>query len=188
MMRDANTRFVVKAMCFGIVIWWPALALATPDSNFEAAWAQLKTLAGTWDSHIVGEEEGRDIISYHVTSSGSVLIEEFIGNTPDGVRDMATVYHLDDRDLVATHYCGMGNQPRMKAVSYDPEVRVLRFDFWDITHLPDPSVYHTTNIELHFQDRDNIELRFLGTEAGVQESEWQVHRLRRLTSRDHRSD
>ena len=40
----------------------------------------------------------------------------------------------------------------------------------------------TANIELYFEDDDNVELRFRGTTAGV-EGEWAVHRLHRLTSR-----
>ena len=61
---------------------------------------------------------------------------------------------------------------------------MLRFDFWDVTHLPDPKAYYTTNIELYFEDDDNAELRFRGTTAGTL-GDWQVHRMRRLTSRPH---
>ena len=46
-----------------------------------------------------------------------------MGKTPGGVRAMATAYHFDEAQLVATHYCGAGNQPRMRAASYDPESR-----------------------------------------------------------------
>ena len=144
-MRHFSGNFTAKAMCLGIATSLSVLVQAAPGDDYEAAWAQLKNLAGTWDSHIVGGNGDRAIISYHLTSGGSVLFEEFIGPTPDGVRDMATAYHRDDKDLIATHYCGMGNQPRMKAASYDPDARLLRFDFWDVTHLPDPATYHTTN-------------------------------------------
>ena len=100
---------------------------------------------------------------------------------------MATAYHMDGDGMVATHYCGAGNQPRMRAVSWDPKAKLLRFDFWDITHLPDPKAYYTTNIELYFQDDDHVELRFRGTTAGS-EGEWQTHRMRRLTSRPYKRE
>ena len=29
--------------------------------------------------------------------------------------EMLTVYHMQGKDLVATHYCVLGNQPRLKA-------------------------------------------------------------------------
>jgi hypothetical protein len=173
-------------------LWFAvALALTAPGltraeaqstDDYQAAWEQLKKLSGTWDSHVVGQEDRQALISYHVTSGGSVVFEEFIGDTPDGVRDMATAYHMDVDDMVATHYCGAGNQPRMRSASYDPHTRVLRFDFWDITDLPDPQAYYTTNIELYFEDDDNVELRFRGVE-GAEQEDWQVHRLSRRTSR-----
>jgi hypothetical protein len=160
----------------------PNATMAQSTNDYQAAWEQLTRLAGTWDSYRVGREDSQRTISYHVTASGSVVFEEFLGDTPEGVREMATAYHLDVEDLVATHYCAAGNQPRMRAVRYDPETRVLRFDFWDVTHLADPDAYYTTNIELHFEDDNNVELRFRGTEAGVQ-GDWTLRRLRRLTTR-----
>lgn len=157
-------------------------AAADPTPDYDAAWAQLKRLAGTWDSHIVGREGRTSVISYHVTSNESVVFEEFLGEDPGDLRDMATAYHRDVDELVATHYCGARNQPRMRSVSYDPEERLLQFDFWDITNLPDPQAYYTTNIVLHFIDDDNAELRFRGTTDGTQ-GDWQIHKMRRLTRR-----
>ena len=184
------TRFTNRTI--GVALTFTALAVALPNAanaqaadNYREAWEQIKKLSGTWASQRLDREDRRNVISYHVTGGEAVVFEEFTGKTPDGVREMATAYHLDVDDIVATHYCGAGNQPRMRAVSYDPHERVLRFDFWDITDLADPDAYYTTGIELYFADDDNVELRFRGTEAGVAEEEWQVHRLRRLTTRSH---
>ncbi len=179
-MKFTKTQSMGLAMALALLV--SSVAQAGPADDYQAAWAQLKKLAGTWDSYLVGKEGREAVISYHVTGGSAVVFEEFIGDTPAGVRDMATAYHLDVDDLIATHYCGIGNQPRMRAVSYDPDARLLRFDFWDITHLPDQDEYYTTNIELYFEDDDNVELRFRGTSEGVQ-GDWMVHRLQRLTSR-----
>lgn len=157
-------------------------ARAARSAGFEQAWRALKQLSGTWEYTTVGRDHEPSVISYHVTSRGSVVWEEFLGSTPDEVREMATAYHLDVDELVATHYCGAGNQPRMKAISWDAEARILRFDFWDITHLADPEEYYTTDIELRFQGEDSAELRFRGIEDGAQ-GDWQIHQLRRLTRR-----
>ena len=158
---------------------------AGSGGDFRAAFEQLKRLAGTWDTYRVDADARRPAtISYHVTSGGSVVWEEFVGDQPDGVRDMATAYHLDVDELVATHYCGAGNQPRMRAASYDPESGTLRFTFWDITHQEHPDDYHTTDIVLVFEDDDNAELHFRGTEAGVR-GDWQIRKMHRATTRAH---
>jgi hypothetical protein len=40
---------------------------------------------------------------------------------------MISMYHLENGDLIATHYCAMGNQPRMKLSKATPSE--LTFDF-----------------------------------------------------------
>lgn len=171
-----------------LAVMLPGLADAQEPDQYREAWDQLKKLSGTWDSYIVGRENSRTIISYHVTGGEHVVFEEFLGDTPDGVRSMATAYHTDVDGLVATHYCGAGNQPRMRAATYDPKKRLLHFDFWDITDLADLETYYTTNIELYFQDDDNVELRFRGTKGGVAQEKWQVHKLHRLTTRPYQRE
>lgn len=46
---------------------------------------------------------------------------------PGTSHEMITMYHLDGDALVLTHYCAMGNQPRMRLSSATPGE--LRFDF-----------------------------------------------------------
>ncbi len=79
-----------------------------------AGFERLKALAGDW----VAAEDGPmskkgDLVSrYSVTAGGSAVVETLF---PGGDHEMVTVYHPDGRDLVLTHYCTEGNQPRMRA-------------------------------------------------------------------------
>jgi hypothetical protein len=45
-------------------------------------------------------------------AGGSALVETVF---PGSEHEMVTVYHADGNDLVLTHYCMEGNQPRMRA-------------------------------------------------------------------------
>ena len=47
---------------------------------------------------------------------------------PESEHEMVTVYHQDGDDLVLTHYCAMGNQPRMRcAPGGEPNKFVFKF-------------------------------------------------------------
>ena len=113
-------------MATGLLAYGTARAAdktAPPDGA--AALARLKTLAGEWRGHIVTADGPPVEVVYSVTAGGSTVQEKlFVGSA----HEMVTMYHLDGGDLVLTHYCAMGNQPRMKLVaSADPSE--LRFDF-----------------------------------------------------------
>ena len=143
----------------------PALAsppTPTQHGTLLAAFERLKTLVGTWDEEDEGEGWGR-VVEYHLTGRGTALIEEFSGDPP-----MATLYHLDGPDLRLTHYCNAGNQPRMRAASYDPDTGTLAFEFVDITNLSAPTAYHTRELTIRFIDDDHVVLRFVGLKNGEQ--------------------
>ena len=129
---------------------------APPDQKdtFESAFERLKGLAGTWQ-----KADGDDEVRYYLTGSGSAVVEVFENS-------MSSVYHMDGDDLLVTHYCGANNQPRMKAVDYDPESGTLKFDFVDVTNVADPDEYYTREVEIVFQDESHVEVRFNGLRAG----------------------
>jgi len=54
--------------------------------------------------------------SYYITGNNSAVVENL---TTGGTPNMTSVYHLDGADLRMTHYCGAGNQPRLKAERID---------------------------------------------------------------------
>jgi hypothetical protein len=49
---------------------------------------------------------------------------------------------MDGEELLATHYCPLGNQPRLQFKRNEPETSVLSFTFRDATNLPDPARAH----------------------------------------------
>jgi hypothetical protein len=74
-----------------------------------AAFDALKGLAGTWEGAPEGDLEFR--VTYRLAAGGSVVMETLF---PGSDHEMISMYHLDGDELVLTHYCSMGNQPRMK--------------------------------------------------------------------------
>lgn len=92
----------------------------------KAAFEKLKSLAGTW-SGPVGDANGpRGKVSYEVISGGSVVMEVLFPGEPHEMRSM---YHLDRDELIMTHYCSGGTQPRMRLSKTGSTASKLVFDF-----------------------------------------------------------
>lgn len=73
------------------------------------AFEKIKALAGEW---VLEDRPEAVASSFRLTAGGSVVIETMFPGTE---HEMVNMYHLDGSDLSLTHYCGLGNQPRMKA-------------------------------------------------------------------------
>ena len=90
------------------------------DPRFEF----LKSLEGSWSGPPMMEGQPQAKFEFRVTAGGHAVEErEFVG-TP---MEMVTLYHMRGEDLVATHYCMLGNRPHLKA---EPRVvdSTLSFD------------------------------------------------------------
>jgi len=73
----------------------------------------LKKLAGDWvEAGKDGKPTDKLVSSIRVTSRGTAIHETLFPGTEN---EMVTMYHLDGDNLVLTHYCKLGNQPRMRA-------------------------------------------------------------------------
>ena len=111
--------------------------------NAATMWIQLKsTLTGTWNaptaSGVVIHE------SFRLVSNESALVESF--TTASG-KETISVYHPDNGDLVLTHYCAQGNQPRLRASAFSDHG--ITFRFADATNVsPQQSVLVEKRIEL----------------------------------------
>ncbi len=109
-------------------------------NDASAAFARLKTLVGEWEADT---DRGKVHTSFELIAGGSALVErDAIGVMPP----MMTVYSVDGDRLLLTHYCMMGNQPRMTARGLDPASGEIAFDFLDAANLPTPASGHMHNI------------------------------------------
>jgi hypothetical protein len=92
------------------------------------AFDKLKTLVGTWCGTTPG---GRPVgVTYRLSAGGSALVETWdLGPQ----REALTIYHLDGAELMATHFCPHGNQPRLKMTRAVGQK--LDFSFHDATGL-----------------------------------------------------
>jgi hypothetical protein len=78
------------------------------DARFEF----LKGLEGSWIAAAGPDEHAGSLFEFRVTAGGHAIEEREMIGTP---MEMLTVYHMEGDDLMATHYCMLGNQPRAKA-------------------------------------------------------------------------
>ncbi|MFB3826959.1 MAG: hypothetical protein ACE15B_09325 [Bryobacteraceae bacterium] len=129
------------------------------------AWKQLLSLAGEWE----GTKGGRTaIVTYTVISGGSALMESMKMPAPEP--DMVTIYHRDGDALVATHYCSMGNQPRMRAPGGgSPDGKSIRFRFADITNLAKPDGGHIRHLTVTFDDANHFTQEWISYSKGKEE-------------------
>ena len=81
---------------------------APDDARFEF----LKRLEGTWTGSSGHEGMTEGVFEFRVTAGGHAIEEREMVGTP---MEMLTVYHMQGKELVATHYCMLGNQPRVTA-------------------------------------------------------------------------
>ena len=76
---------------------------------------RIKGLAGSWVGETdLGQGPQPVQIVYRVTAAGSAVVETFNPGTP---MEMVTMYHDQKGKLVMTHYCMLGNQPKMRLVN-----------------------------------------------------------------------
>ena len=85
-----------------------AFAMAVPtmaQTSSAAAFAQLKSLAGEWGAV---QDGVRVRETYTVTANGTALLAE---TRPANESPMITMFTVDGKRLLATHYCSAGNNP-----------------------------------------------------------------------------
>ncbi len=151
---------LVLSMTPGTGVWAAAEEAKAGETaavtGYSEAFARLTALVGSWEI-----DGSPSIVTYSMTGNGTAVIEEFRGR-----RGMASVYHMDGNDLRMTHYCSAANQPRMKAIAWDADERILKFDFVDVTNVSEPDAYYTRQLEIVFEDDDHIRLMFNGLDHG----------------------
>jgi hypothetical protein len=118
-----NTRWIA-ALSAVVLVLAARTPAATPTPPSSPGLERFKSLAGDWVAAEDGpmSKKGDVVARYAVSAAGTAVVETVFPGRP---QEMVTVYHADGADLVLTHYCMEGNQPRMRA----RETKGPRFDF-----------------------------------------------------------
>jgi hypothetical protein len=129
-------------------------AVGQQGIDSRAAFERLKGLVGTWNATLQGKPGFADVTTFKMAGGGRVLVQD------DG-ETLSNAFHLDVDKLMVTHYCGSGNQPRMRVKEIDD--RRIAFEMFDITNLTNPQGYRTTHLDIVFVSPDRIDIAYRGT-------------------------
>ena len=155
------------AVLIGIVVvmvWAVAgTSVVLADSDAHKTFQQLAGLEGNW----VGKgSEGQPIeVSFRMTAGGSALMSEIHGK---GTENMISMFHIDGDRLLMTHYCGAGNQPRMKVISAD--AKSVSFEFVDGTNIK-PGDGHMQRLTITQQDANHHVEEWVFLDHGTEHKE-----------------
>lgn len=137
--------------------------LASGETDAQKSFQKLETLAGSWQGK---GSNGQPVqVSFRVTSGGSAIMSEIQGG-----EDMISMIHMDGDRLLLTHYCGAGNQPRMKATA-SPDGKTITFDFVDATNLATPQAGHMHRVIFTIPDADHHSEEWVFVQDGKEHRE-----------------
>jgi len=145
--------------------------LPAPPKN--AGLEKMKTLVGTW---VAADQDGKptdEVVSViKLTAGGSAIHETLF---PGQTHEMVSVYTVDGPDLVMTHYCVLGNQPRMKASTKSLGEKLpgskLNFEFSGGSNLDPKKDKHMHSAILTIVDADHYEVQGIGWDKGAPDKE-----------------
>ena len=133
------------ALLAAVTITGTAQAAATAADAF----ASLKQLQGEWRGPAMQKGMPPSHSIYRVTAGGSAVEETIFPGTK---MEMLSVYHMDKGSLLMTHYCALGNQPRMKLNARKSTASELVFDFDGGTNFNPHRDAHMHSLTLTFPD------------------------------------
>ena len=115
----------------------------------EEAFVKLKSLVGEW----TGEGPNGLLldVTYELVSGGQAVVETRV---PKGEPSMVSIFHLDNDALMMTHYCSVGNQPRMRANIVSEGA--IEFSMIDVTGLSSDNEGHMHGLRIDFDDASHL--------------------------------
>ena len=145
-------------------------AVVVSSANWTVAekdFNRLKALSGEWyltGGVRLGEEleanPDKAFLDYSVSSGGHAVVEKLFVDQP---QEMTTVYYLDQGQLRMDHYCSLGNQPRMIAVS-SPDNEIA-FQLVGVDNMPDKNDLHISSHSLEFSGPNELTVYWGATEG-----------------------
>lgn len=120
------------------------------EMNPQAILKSLHKLVGKWSG--LNEDGHPAYIDYALTANDTALIEEWTFHTH---HTALTIYHMDGPTLMATHYCPIGNQPRLDLKRQRTD-GTLEFECVSATHLNSFKDPHEHSFDLRINDDGSL--------------------------------
>ncbi len=125
---------------------------------------KMKKLVGTWvEADKDGQPTDTVVSVIKVTAGGSAIHETLFPGQP---HEMVSIYTPEGPDLVLTHYCMLGNQPRMKADAKSPANQLV-FKFAGGSNLDPKKDKHMHGATLTIVDADHLAIDGEGWDNGA---------------------
>lgn len=120
----------------------------------EQMMSRLESLEGEWESQDADGNWNTAAV-FSVSSNGSVVREIMFPGQP---HEMTNLYHLDGTNAVVTHYCAIGNQPRMvaKGITKTEDGPAFDYEFDSVSNLRPDHTHVMGSLRLVFIDDDHI--------------------------------
>lgn len=142
-----------------------------PKTSANEGFTKLQKLIGTWVAADAAGKPTEQVVSVFKSTGGGSTIQETI--FPGSDHEMVTMYHMDGKDLVLTHYCAAGNQPKMKLDPKSP-AKQLNFLFVGGTNFDPAKDTHMHEGRITLIDDDHIEWTWMGHSKGQPSNEHKV--------------
>ena len=145
--KSSRSTLICASLAVAVIALIASTAVA--QTNAQKAFNTLKTMPGSWEGKA---SDGRTVrVDFKLTGSGSAVMSEIL--VPN--EDMISMFHLDGPNkLLLTHYCAVGNQPRMQA-TVSPDGKTITFNFIDATNLASPDAGHMQRMVLTVVDENH---------------------------------
>lgn len=154
MKRPMSIAFLLVVAWCGYVSGQAKKPEAIPQKPSSPAFDRIKALAGEWE----GKASDGMVVrtTYRVVSNGSAVMNVL---DPGGEHEMITMFHMDGPNVMVTHYCAVGNQPRMVAKP-GAKADVIEFAFKDVTNVSNAAEGHMYGLTLAITDANHHDQRW----------------------------
>ncbi|MEK6701691.1 MAG: hypothetical protein AABZ53_05470 [Planctomycetota bacterium] len=169
-----TTRVCAAALLgVGILSGCASSSKAEPKAPVTLMTSPAHRLVGEW---MQTDEKGVKTVAsvITVTSAKSALREVMFPGAP---HEMTNMYHMDGDSMVLTHYCAIGNQPRMKAKLGN--ANQLDFQFESVTNQSPADQEYMGRCVMTFKDADTIDVDWTSYKNGKESSHTPFHLTRK---------
>jgi hypothetical protein len=141
----------IVAMFAAILLAFAFSAHAAQSVAGGASMDSLKSLVGEWTAL---NAEGKPFTSSFRLISNGTALEETVNSAND--KQMVSIYSADGPRVAMTHFCSMGNQPRLETPAERTHPNEFVFSFVGATNLANPNDQHMHGMVITIEDADHF--------------------------------